>query len=420
MNAALQLHRPGWAAAGGAEFKKFGFAHRCGMRFSSGMKPVVAPVFSAVLSVFLAAAPAAEVRVERVPNGGLQPQALTDVRGVVHLVYLSGTPRGCDVFYVRREPGKGEFTAPLRVNSQPGSAVAAGTIRGAQIAMGRGGRIHVVWNGSDRAEPKPSTQSAPLLYSRINDAGTAFEPQRNLINATQHLDGGGTVAADGNGNVYAFWHSAPQGDTTGEPGRMVFLARSRDEGVTFERERIVSPEPTGACGCCGMKAFSDSLGNLYALYRTAAGTFNRDMTLLVSRDRGEHFTSETLHRWRIGQCPMSSEFLTEVRGRVLAAWETDGPVQFASLNPADLKPPAPTSPAGMGKAKHPAMAVNQSGEILLVWSEASGRQRGGAVTWQVFNPDGGPAGKQQHQKGTPALSFAAAVAGADGSFTVFY
>lgn len=365
-------------------------------------------------------AAASEVRLQRVPGGGLQPQALMDAKGVLHLVYLKGDPKACDILYARREPGKTEFSTPLRVNSQPGSAVAIGTIRGAQFALGKGGRVHVVWNGSGVAAPKPPTQSSPLLYARLNDAGTAFEPQRNLISATQHLDGGGCVAADAEGNVYALWHSAPPDNKAGEAGRAVFMARSRDDGKTFERERMVNPEPTGACACCGMRAFADAQGNLYALYRSAAGAMDRDITLLVSRDKGERFTSGTLARWRIGQCPMSSEFFVETRGKLLAGWETAGPVQFASVNPADLKIPAPVSPAAVVKGKHPVAAANQSGETLLVWTEGTAWQRGGALAWQLFGADGKPAGAPQRRDGIPTWSLAAVVAEADGGFTVLY
>src|SRR4051794_40933055 len=77
------------------------------------------------------------------PDGGIQPQAAIDARGTIHLVYFKGDPAAGDLFYVRREPGKDDFTAPIRVNSQPGSAIAIGTIRGGQLALGKGGRIHV-------------------------------------------------------------------------------------------------------------------------------------------------------------------------------------------------------------------------------------------------------------------------------------
>ena len=35
-----------------------------------------------------------------------------------------------------------------------------------------------------------------MLYTRLNDTGDAFEPQRNVIQKRVGLDGGGSVAAD--------------------------------------------------------------------------------------------------------------------------------------------------------------------------------------------------------------------------------
>ena len=72
-------------------------------------------------------------------EGGIQPQAVVDDAGILHLIYFKGDPAAGDLYYVRSSPGTTEFTKPIRVNSQPGSAVAVGTIRGGQLALGRGG-----------------------------------------------------------------------------------------------------------------------------------------------------------------------------------------------------------------------------------------------------------------------------------------
>jgi hypothetical protein len=111
-----------------------------------------------------------KVMLLRTPNGGLQPQAALDERGVLHLVYFTGEPQRGDIYYVRRDAGKSEFTSPLRVNSEPGSAVAVGTIRGAHLAVGKNGRVHVAWNGRH----DPGGHEAPMLYARMNDAHTGF------------------------------------------------------------------------------------------------------------------------------------------------------------------------------------------------------------------------------------------------------
>src|SRR5881628_2407477 len=103
----------------------------------------------ALMFVFVAGAGQnGQVKLVRVPNGGIQPQVAVDASGVVHMIYFQGDPGHGDIFYVRSQDGGATFTQPVRVNSQPESAVATGTIRGAQLALGRNRRVHVAWNGS--------------------------------------------------------------------------------------------------------------------------------------------------------------------------------------------------------------------------------------------------------------------------------
>src|SRR5947209_3357136 len=140
-----------------------------------------------------------DISLVRVPNGGIQPEAVMDRSGTLHLLYYSGDPAGGNLYYVKSSDAGRTWSAPLRVNSEAGTAIAAGTIRGGQIAVGRNGHIHVAWNGSSKAEPRgplnpeSGKPGAPMLYSRLNDARTAFEPERNLMTRTFGLDGGGTI-----------------------------------------------------------------------------------------------------------------------------------------------------------------------------------------------------------------------------------
>src|SRR5437899_12914460 len=92
---------------------------------------------------FSLSAAAPSVALVRTPDGGIQPQAAVDAQGVVHLIYYKGDSGGGDIFYVRQAPGQGTFSNPIQVNSQPGSAMAVGTIRGAQLAVGKNGRADV-------------------------------------------------------------------------------------------------------------------------------------------------------------------------------------------------------------------------------------------------------------------------------------
>src|SRR5262245_39866589 len=147
-----------------------------------------------------------KVTLLRTPPGTFQPQAIADAEGNVHLVALKGDAGASDVEYYRLRPTDSPSYGPaLRVNSQPKSAVGAGTIRGAQMALGPDGRGHIIWNGADKAEPRNSFGGSPILYTRSDPKGTAFEPQRNVMVRTSVLDGGATVAADREGRVYVAW-----------------------------------------------------------------------------------------------------------------------------------------------------------------------------------------------------------------------
>src|SRR5205809_750348 len=174
-------------------------------------------------SITVTAAESRRVTLVRTPDRGIQPQAAVDSQGVVHLIYYKGDAGGGNVFYVRQEAGQDTFSKPLPVNSHSGNAIAAGTIRGAQLAIGKNGRVHVAWNGGKGAGSLSidGLKVTPLLYTRLNDAATAFEEERNL-NRFYGLDGGGSVAADPKGNVYVVWHAVSPG-ASNEAGRVVYV-----------------------------------------------------------------------------------------------------------------------------------------------------------------------------------------------------
>lgn len=375
-------------------------------------------IVAAAIGVSSVATADEAVRIERVPDGGIQPQVMVDTDGTVHLIYFQGEPGAGDVFYVHRAAGATSFSGPIRVNSQSGSVIAVGSIRGAQLAIGKGNRVHVAWNGSGKAEPRgPGKWDAPMLYTRMNDTRMAFEPQRDVIGQAYVLDGGGSVAADAAGNVYVAWHAG----SSGEANRRVWVVRSTDEGRTFVPETAVDSEKLGACGCCGMKAFADSQGSVFFLYRSARENVNRDLQLLASKDGGRTFSNQRMERWMIATCPMSSEAFVEGPGGTFAAWETNGQVSFARIDAESRGIPRPTAAPGEGSGrKHPSLAVARDGRLLLAWDEGTGWQKGGALAWQEFDAQGKPTRTRGKQDGIPVWSFTAAYARPDGTFVILY
>jgi hypothetical protein len=362
----------------------------------------------------------------RVPNGGIQPEAVVDNHGTLHMVYFAGEPRAGNLFYIRSTDKGATFSKPVRVNSQDGSVIATGTIRGGQLAIGDDGRVHVAWNGSDTAVPRglinPANDqpSAPFLYARSNPVGTSFEPQRNLTRRSYAVDGGGSIAADKAGNVYAVWHALAVGGANGEDHRLVWIARSHDNGVTFDQEQQAWREPTGACGCCGVRLLAQS-NSLFLLFRSATAMTHRDIYLLESSDNGASFRGSQVQPWNIGACPMTSMSLAATGARVFGAWETAGQVYFGGIDTIAARIPDPiAAPGEPGTRKHPRLAIRANGEALLVWTEGTAWARGGSLAWQVFDSAGKPTSTRGTASGVPVWSFAAPIARPDSAFTVFY
>jgi hypothetical protein len=377
--------------------------------------------------LFLSSAPTGQtaplvsqrVRLERVPHDGIQPQVAVGQDGTVHLIYFRGEPAAGDVFYCRRGAKDPEFSQPIRVNTEPGSVIATGTIRGAQLALGYDDRPHVAWNGSNRAQPRGPNEETPLLYTRLSDDGSQFEPQRNLIQAAYGLDGGACIAADAAGRVFVAWHA---GEGRSEEERRVYMTQSSDNGRTFSPERVIDMDRVGACGCCGMRGTVGPDGDVRFLYRAAREGVNRDMYLLTSTDGGETFSSRKLDEWELEVCPMSSEAFAHTADSTWAAWETAEQVFVTKLSEESderlIRRPAAGRAA---RRKHPALAVNNAGELLFVWTEGTGWNKGGGLAWQLFDERGraDPAEKGQ-MPGISTWSFAAAYAAEDGSFVILY
>jgi hypothetical protein len=361
---------------------------------------------------------ASRVTLVRAPGGAIQPQLAVDTAGQTHALYYKGDEARGDLFYARLDKA-GAWTPPLQVNSQRGAAIATGTMRGGHLALGRNGRVHVAWQGSENAPRRPGSKAAPVMYTRLNDAGTRFERERNVVQLAVDLDAG-SVAADASGHVYVTWHAGIAG-TKGEGDRRVWVARSDDDGATFATETPANEIATGACGCCGIGAMTDRSGALFLLYRSAAETVHRDAYLLTSRDHGQTFKNQKLQEWNVGACPMSTFSLSQTTGGMLAAWETAGQVSWLRVDDSTGKLSSPLTPSGpANNRKHPAIAANASGEVLLAWTEGTGWNKGGGLAWQLFDRNGAPIGDQGRAPGVPTWSLVAVAARADGGFIIAY
>jgi hypothetical protein len=373
-------------------------------------------IFAATFTA--ASTPQPSVDLIRVPQGGIQPQVI-EKDGVVHLLYFTGNAAKGDLNYVTsRDYGK-TFSKPIRVNSEPGTVMATGNIRGGQLAIGADGRAHVAWIGSAAAMPRAARNSAPVLYARLSDSKDRFDATQRVNQASWGADGA-SIAADSRGDVYVFWHAQPP-DGKDEANRRVWVARSTDSGKTFAGEKIAFGESTGVCGCCGSRALAAADGTVYMLFRAATQVVNRDMYLLSSTDRGATFHGADISHWNIGACVMSSAALLQSGKDVFAAWESEKQVYFGRVDQRAHNIVGAVGAPGTGvNRKYPALAVNRNGQILLAWTENMAWGKGGSVVWQSWDRNLKPEAAHGQTSGVPGWSLVAAFARPDGNFTVVY
>ncbi len=358
------------------------------------------------LLLIITSCASAQVLPESVPEGGIQPQVAVSAAGLVHLVYLKGEPKGCDIRYTTRRVESSGWAASITVNSEPRSAIAAGTIRGAQLALGKGGSVHVIWNGhaADRAS------QAPLLHSRLQPGTQTFSPQQNLMGATTALDGGASVAANEKGHVSVVWHAAPAGEV-GEAARLVYGRTSSDDGSTFSAAEPFNAKQPGVCACCSLRAHLTADDALTVLYRAAQVPTARGMILLTSK--AGRTTITKLDEWRVAMCPMSSASLLPAGQTLRAAWENDGQIITGLMG----DPPDSVQKVGPKNAKHPALTQNAKGQTLIASVVGSGWNKAGKLHWDLLDAQGRVTASGDGDK-LPVGSYAAAYARPDGSFVL--
>lgn len=352
----------------------------------------------------------AQVKVEAVPEGGIQPQVLVDQKGTAHLVYLKGDPKACDIRYTHRSLTDSNWAEPITVNSTAASAVAMGTIRGAQLALGRENSVQVVWNGVPTMLSDKQHRS-PLYHARKPAGALTFEKQRDWLGDTVALDGGASIAANGEGRVCLVWHAAKDFGLR-EGARYIFVRESSDDGATFSEPRELNSAQPGVCPCCSLKAHLDSQGTLHVIYRAAMKPDERGMAL-IRETKGGKVSITALDDWRIAMCPMSSISIQESSGKLSAAWENDGQLVTALLNDSA---PKPVKSDAKG-AKHPSLAMGSDGKSLLTSITNSGWMKAGRLHWELRNASGMVIESQDGDK-LPVWSFATSHALPDGSFLI--
>lgn len=286
---------------------------------------------------------------------GQAPNVAVGLDGSVHVIWLDKGPMGTpdklghvhnagghthqawsDVYYARSDDGGRSFSTPVRVNAEDGE-VWGFAVSKPSIGIGPTGTVHVFYPANEVS----STIGKPVAvshYVRSTDGGRSFsrpvrlngEPAEDLA-AVVH--GGlsqahvfGTMSVGRDGGVYALWldtRDMSEHDMTSK----IFMAVSRDDGVTWDPEREVFG--TGACPCCQLTSTIGSHGELYLGGRVVHEGNQRDPMVSVSTDGGRTFAERVKVSgppWVLEGCPLKPTALA-ARGPDLYAAVFNGAIQ---------------------------------------------------------------------------------------------
>ena len=366
-----------------------------------------------------------KVTTVKLPYGGIRPQAAIDQSGVVHIIQLDSKSRG-ELIYVKHVPGQNEFSKPIKVLRE-----AAGMAASYNLTVGKDGRVHVLTRpnpkyskkamGTEKFESQFKSKARffvlkYMLHSRLNDEGTAFEQERNIVGKTIGFEGVGAIVADQNSTkVFAIW---PGQLTPGpEMGRDMYMAVSENEGTNWPEPKKLDIDIEGNCRCCPTQAVMDTSGALYLVYRnsvkTSARSWDKDTFLLVSKDTGKTWNKTLVQKWKNCGCPGAPYSMASGPEGVCFGFSTRGTSSFAKVSDPLKIIPAPRS----GKnSTRPMVATNHNGDVLFSWVEMQN------VAWQVYDKNGNTMANAKGRLDGVAAKWSnpAVVAAASGDFVLYY
>jgi len=267
-----------------------------------------------------------------------------------------------------------------------------------------------------------SKGASDLMLARSLNYGQSFDKPVRVTDYETAFHGFSSVAAAPNGDVYAVWLD---GREEGAPSETfaVYLARSKDHGATFERNRGVA---LSACPCCRPRIAFGVHGELYVAWRKVFSGEIRDMVVSTSRDGGDTFAPEVRvadDGWQLRGCPDSGPGVIQSGGRLYIAWLTEGRehrprIQLSWSDDQGTHFHVPvTVPRDNLDPNHPVLAASEDGRILLSFQARNRKNDGSWEASSIFvaeiRGDQVSVPKALSNGGAPA-SYAHVVAGTGG------
>ena len=305
-------------------------------------------------------------------DGRYNPFVAADPRGGFYLAYIERKAGTSNVMLQRSSDGK-SFSAPVRVNDQPGDA----TVRNEnppKLAVGPAGQIYVCW-ANERGRWKGN-----IRFARSVDGGKTFSPATN-INSDAALQPAGhafqSITVDKKGQIYVTWIDE-RNKKSMDRGAEIWMSTSTNEGRTFSPDRRVLGD---VCECCRTHLQIDASGRMFLSYRTVppSGPMFRDIVLAISQDGGKTFAKTIVNQdgWEVNACPVAGPALSvDPQGSIAITWFTgagDRPgLYYASSadHGTSFSPRRLLSP-NQKLGKHSQATMIAQGRMLVAWDDVA-------------------------------------------------
>lgn len=325
-----------------------------------------------------------------------------------------------DVFVaVSRDRGR-TFGKPVQVNTVAGEARLGGELppRVAIVARQKGdAEVAVLW--TTRVQTG-ETRVTEIKTARSRDGGRTFDAPIALQSSGAVGDRGWpALALDDRGTAHAVWldhrglaaakheHKAGHAGHEGHAAAADLVAMAHSSGLYYATVADKSPAAerevtTGVCYCCKTAIATGADGAVFAAWRHVYRGNLRDIAMSTSRDGGQTFSAArrvSEDHWEIQGCPDDGPAMAvDASGTVHLVWPTvvgsaetpEGALFYATTKDGRTFTPRVRIPTlGSPKPMHPQIAIDGTGRVAVAWDEIL--DGGRVAVARELRPGGGTA-----------------------------
>jgi hypothetical protein len=313
--------------------------------------------------------------------------------GSVYVVWADFRDGGAGQVYLARSEDRGATFLPSRrlTNARQ---LQSGIQLGPQLAIDRSNNLHLIW------QELGSHDKITVRYARSTDRGLSFGAALDVTaDSGLYYQDFPSLAVDSSGNPYVAWIDSREQETGSSLNTQLFVARSHDGGVSFEKPVRATYMPRGeggTCECCNTSIAVSRSGNVFVSFRSNIRN-DRDIYVARSLDGGATFRliKAASERWHLNACPMTGSSIAVDRDETAhVVWrdsrlssEGKDYIYYTSLRLADtVCAPDRRISSTPTKSNYPSLGITPDGGLLCAFQD---NRNDAADIYVTSSTDGG-------------------------------